>query len=110
MDECIRDCMDCHRECQETLFQKCLPSGGQHVESDHVRLMSDCIAICELAADAMMRDSRWATQICSLCAEICQACAESCERIDSYEMKSCAEACRRCAQSCESMSQLKHAA
>lgn len=96
----IQSLWDCRNECQETLYNRCLEMGGRHVEERHVKLMLDCIAICQTAADFMTRHSSMCEEICTACAKICEACAESCERIDGAEMKRCAEACRLCAQHC----------
>ena len=107
----IQACWDCRNECQETLFNVCLDMGGRHVEERHVKLMLDCIAICQTAADCMIRHSSMYDVICSACATICEACADSCERIDGAKMMRCAEVCRLCARHCrENSKDLKSAA
>ncbi len=98
--ESIQACWNCRNVCQDTLFNICLDMGGRHVEERHVKLMTDCIAICQMAADFMTRRSSMYDAICSACAKICKACAESCELIGGAEMLRCAEACRLCAQHC----------
>jgi hypothetical protein len=35
MQECIRNCMDCHRVCLETIAY-CLQQGGKHAEANHI--------------------------------------------------------------------------
>ncbi|WP_231513540.1 MULTISPECIES: four-helix bundle copper-binding protein [Mycobacterium] len=50
--------------------------------------------------DAVPRGSRWAAQLCQLCAEICEACAAECDKHDNDHCRACAESCRRCAQEC----------
>ena len=107
---CITTCWECRDECQKTLFTHCLYEGGKHLEPEHVKLMADCIQICQTAADFMTRQSPLHASVCAACADICEACAKSCEAIGGEHMKRCAEICRRCAQSCREMSQMKEAA
>lgn len=104
MQECIDDCNRCRDECDNVLFTHCLDKGGRHLEPAHVRLMADCIEICQTAAKSMLRGSEIHSVICGACAEVCEACADSCEALGGEKMKACAEICRRCAQSCQEMS------
>lgn len=110
LQACIQSCRECLSECQETLYGYCLEMGGEHVEKEHVRLMTDCIQVCQTAADVMSRRSTFHAALCDACAEICDACAESCEQIGDERMRRCAEICRRCAQSCREMSKMEKAA
>lgn len=104
MKQCIQECLGCHRICLETLTY-CLQKGGKHAEAKHVRLLMDCVEICQTSADFMLRGSDLHTRTCFACAEVCTACAESCEKMgEDVQMKACAEACRRCAESCRGMS------
>ena len=96
----IQSCWDARNLCQETLFNTCLDMGGRHVEQRHVKLMVDCIAICQVTADCMTRRSEMFDVFSSACAKVCEATAESCERIGGAEMIKCAEACRKCADVC----------
>lgn len=104
LEDCIRMCRQCHDECQDTLFNYCLPQGGDHLAGAHVRLMTDCVQICAVSADFMSRRSPMHTTVCEACARICDACADSCEQIGGQAMRHCAEVCRRCAKSCRDMS------
>lgn len=104
VQDCIESCKNCHDECKEALFRVCLEKGGDHTAPEHVRIMVDCIQICQVAADAMIRGSEMQNEICRICADICDMCAESCEDLDSDEMKDCAQTCRDCAQICRNMS------
>lgn len=110
MKACIEKCWECRAECQDVLFNHCLEEGGKHAEAAHVKLMTDCIQICQLSADFMVRNSAMHMATCAACADICDACAVSCEAIGGEEMKNCAKLCRECATSCRSMSQVKKAA
>ena len=57
IEDCIKACWECRHECQETLFDHCLEQGGAHVAPDHVKIMADCIQICQTSADFMTRGS-----------------------------------------------------
>lgn len=103
-DECIELCWSCRDTCQSTLFAYCLEHG--HTQRDHVRVMADCIQICQTSADFMTRNSPLHAATCRACAEVCDACANSCEAIGDVEMRKCAEICRRCAESCRELSGL----
>lgn len=100
--QCIQDCLDCHRVCQETAL--CLHAEGSQAAADHVRLLLDCAAICQASADFMESDSVLQGRFCAACAEICQRCAQECDRFkDDVQLKACANACRRCGESCRQM-------
>ncbi len=101
--ECIEACTSCHNICQETTTY-CLEQGGKHVEPSHMRLMLDCVEICNVATNYMLARSDFTDDICKECADICDACAESCEEFTGDRtMLNCAEACRRCAEACRKM-------
>ena len=103
MKECIDNCNNCRDECEHTLFQHCMEMGGKHTEQNHVKLMADCIEICQTAANFMLRGSDQHAAVCAACADICESCAESCEEIGGEDMERCAEVCRQCAESCREM-------
>lgn len=106
MHNCITECWKCRSHCQETFFNHCLVEGGQHVKAKHVKLMTDCIQMCQTAADFMTRNSGLHSFVCQVCAEICESCAESCENIGGIEMEQCAEICRSCAETCRGMAEI----
>jgi hypothetical protein len=103
MEQCIQNCLDCHRICLETIAY-CLQQGGKHAEAAHIRLLQDCAQICATSADFMIRGSDLHTLTCAACAQICARCATACEQMgNDAQMKACAEVCRRCAESCRQM-------
>jgi hypothetical protein len=104
MEQCIKACEECHHICVETMMY-CLQIGGKHAEASHIRLLNDCIQICHLSTDFMLRGSDYHGRMCLACAEVCENCARDCERVDSRDtqMKACADTCRRCAQFCRRM-------
>lgn len=94
---------ECHDTCLRTLTY-CLEQGGQHAESDHIRAMQDCIDVCRLSTDAMLRGSRFHADIMALCAKVCKACEEDCKQFEGDQtMDDCARACRACADACRRM-------
>lgn len=103
MEQCIKNCLDCHCVCTATVTY-CLSKSGAHSDPVHIRLFQDCAQLCIPCADFMLRDSEFYKQLCGLCAQICEHCAVTCERMsDDEQMRLCAEACRRSAESCKKM-------
>ncbi|HYF05527.1 MAG TPA: four-helix bundle copper-binding protein, partial [Patescibacteria group bacterium] len=91
---CLETCLDCYRDCQETL-QYCLSKGGEHVSANHIQLVLECSKLCQLSADFMIRKSGFSGALCKLCAEMCEACADSCSKIThDAQMQTCADVCR----------------
>lgn len=104
MQTCIDNCTACHRACL-ALVPHCVGMGGEHASAAHITLLLDCAQSCATSADFMLRNSRFHSQTCGLCAQVCEACAQDCERLANgdAQMLECAAACRRCAQSCQAM-------
>ena len=103
MDECIRNCTECHLICVKTVTH-CLDIGGKHADQAHIRMLLDCAQICATSADFMTRMSPHHPHICRECSEICTECAQDCQSMaDDAMMKSCADMCRTCAESCKKM-------
>ena len=103
MQECIKECANCHQICLST-SRHCLEKGGRHAEADHVTLLLDCAQVCATSADFMLRGSTLHAETCRACAVVCERCAQDCEKMgDDPMMRQCAETCRRCAKSCQQM-------
>lgn len=104
MQECINNCLECHRICLATAGH-CLDMGGKHASREHQTTLHDCAQICGTSADFMLRSSPTHGMVCATCAEACRGCAEACERLAEGDemMQRCAEVCRRCQESCERM-------
>lgn len=126
MQECIENCLRCHRVCMEA-FNYSLWLGGRHNESVHLRLLLDCAEICQTSANFMLRGSDLHRETCGACAVVCENCAQDCERYTASgvgqgaplsrhsdisqvskentddQLKYCAEICRQCAKSCHEM-------
>lgn len=103
-EKCLADSARSMRACSETLAH-CLEQGGKHAEPKHISILLDCIRICQLNQEFMLRDSMHRKCIADECAKICELCAESCENIDQGDamMRECAKICRECAASCKDM-------
>jgi len=103
MLQCIQNCQICHTTCLQTV-PHCLGKGGAHADPNHIRLLLDCVEICQTSADFMIRGSDLHPHTCRACAIVCERCAEDCARLgDDDQMRACAEACRHCAESCRKM-------
>ncbi len=111
MQQCIANCLECHRICMETL-KHCLGRGGHHAEPGHITLLIDCAQICATSADFMLRGSNLHVETCAACAAVCEACADDCASMShgDQQMDACVEACRRCAESCRQMAGVQAAA
>jgi hypothetical protein len=81
--------------------------GGRNVNPDHIKIMMDCIEICQIAADSMVRHSPVYAEICFACMAVCETCATSCEALDSSKLGHCAELCYKCADACREMAGTK---
>lgn len=109
MQECIQNCLECHRICQETVMY-CLQQGGHHAEPQHMQLLLNCTEICQTSAHFMLTGSDLHPRTCAVCAEVCTRCADSCAQMgDDAQMQACAEACRRCASTCQQMASMASA-
>jgi CBS domain-containing protein len=103
LQNCIASCRQCHDVCIQTLSH-CVERGERHVQPAHIRLLLDCIDICNASVSFMLRGSDLHHATCTACAEICEWCAGDCERLaDDDQMRTCAEICRACARSCREM-------
>jgi hypothetical protein len=111
LESCIQICWQARHACQKTLFEHCLVKGGDHVAPTHVQLMTDCMEICQTAADFMTRGSPLHTSVCAAAANVLEACADSCEAITCNgsqtcpEMQRTADICRIAANSCRTAGQ-----
>ncbi|KEI00922.1 four-helix bundle copper-binding protein [Clostridium botulinum] len=100
---CIDICLECSEVC-EWCSNCCLNEPDPKAMVCCIKLDSDCADMCTLAAKFMARDSQFAKQLCSLCAQICKCCGEECAKHPNDHCKNCANICNRCATECENMS------
>lgn len=100
--DCIDQCNACAVAC-EHCAASCLSESNVQEMAECIRLDLDCAAICRLASAYMARGSRFAKDLCGLCATACEACGAECERHSPAHCQECAQACRRCAQACRAI-------
>jgi len=101
-EECLEACNACADACDHCA-DACLGERDLQALAECIRLDLDCSALCRLAAALIAKDSRFAKELCLLCAKACEACAAECGKHDMDHCRACAEACRRCADECKRM-------
>lgn len=102
--ECVDKLLDCYKACGVCL-QHCISMGGTHATEEHLSVLIECEEICQTAADFLMSDSKFAQELCGICARVADNCADSCLEVDGNDetMKECAHACREAAEACRIM-------
>lgn len=101
--EAIRSTQDCEALCAQVI-QHCLEVGGAHADASHLRLLQDCVDICEATRKIFQRRSPHFSELSFACASICEAAAAACERfIGDAQMKACANQCRLSAIACRQL-------
>lgn len=99
---CIDACNACADACDHCATA-CLAEPDVKMMAECIRLDMDCAAICRLAAGYIARDSKFAIELCELCADVCEACGTECAKHQAQHCQDCAQACRRCAEECRRM-------
>jgi hypothetical protein len=102
IQRCIDECESCRGVCLKAVAH-CLERGGRHAEPHHITTLLDCVDMCTITANFLLRGSKMHRRTCEVCAEVCDACAKSCEALDDDVMRRCAAECQRCATSCRAM-------
>lgn len=100
MQDCIDNCLDCFRVCEETMSNFELIS---KFNSTHFKTLNSCAEICQTSAKMMIMSSPFHRLTCEACSKICTACADMCEKLDDPRLNECIKACRKCAESCGAM-------
>lgn len=102
MQKCIDECMRCLQACEECRTL-CLEEVDVKSRVHCIKILTDCIDICDLALKFMARGSQHAKHICKECVEICEICAQECGKFSDNHCVQCAEICRKCAAECRKM-------
>lgn len=102
MERCIDDCTRTHQVAL-TVSGHALRHGGDENTNHTIRVLSDCVEICQTAANFMLRGSPNHRLVCRACAHSCREVAEECARFEDDPMKKMAEVATACAESCEAM-------
>jgi hypothetical protein len=102
-DECIQNCLDCHRACLMTVPHL---NRAEHASQTHMTsLLLKCAQLCQTSACLMLIHSASYREVCYACAKACAYCAKECYDLANGDAKllHCADICHRCAKSCTGM-------
>lgn len=99
---CIEACTRCAQECKHCA-DACLDDQDVKTMVECIRLDRDCAMTCWAAVSLMCANSRFAPELCRVCADICDACGAECAKHEQEHCQRCAEACRQCAEECRHM-------
>lgn len=100
---CVEDCLDCQDICLQTV-RYCLSMSKNYP----IGVLLDCIEVCQINADFLLRGSRLLNNISDLCAMACKRSADFCGQFrNDAQMQMCAKACERCAKSCQEIAKLQ---
>jgi hypothetical protein len=102
MQRCIDDCTSMHQVAL-TAAGHALRHGGDENTNHVIRVLSDCVEMCQTAANFMLRGSPNHRKTCGVCGQICREVAGECRRFDDDAMNRVVESAERCAESCEAM-------
>lgn len=102
MERCIDQCTATHQAAL-TVSGHALRHGGEENASRVIRVLSDCVELCQTAANFMLRGSPNHTRVCALNAEICREVARECGKFDDEPMRRMVEIATECAETCEAM-------
>jgi hypothetical protein len=98
VESAIEACLQCLRWCSACVDQGL--NDPSRMEAS-IRLCHECGQVCSVCASLLASNSRFAHELCGVCADICEACAQECGQHKHVEtMRRCAEACTRCATAC----------
>lgn len=96
--KCIEACIECATICNHCAIS-CVEEGDVQHLTQCIRLDLECAVITRVSAELMSLGSRYAKEICRLCAIVCNDCAKECEKHTGMEhCKECADTCRACAR------------
>lgn len=98
LDECTR----CH-QISLTGSGHLLRQGGDLADAHHIRLLSDCVELCQTVSNFLLRGSPFGKRTAALCAEICRQCADELNGSTDAVIQTCAQACGDCAEACEAV-------
>lgn len=96
---CAAACFDCARACREGLDRHQSGSGGK-AYARVADLCRDCIAVCSLSGDLIVRASPLTVHACLACAECCRDCIRELKKIDAGEAERLIQSLRLCSASC----------
>lgn len=102
VERCIQQCTATHQAAL-TVSGHALRHGGAENTNHVIRVLSDCVEMCQTAANFMLRGSPNHSRTCALTAEICREVARECGKFDDEPMRRMVEIATGCAETCEAM-------
>lgn len=102
MARCIDECTRTHQVAL-TVAGHALRHGGDENSAHLIRVLSDCVEMCQTCANFMLRGSPNHKHTCGVNAKVCREVAKECSKFDDEPMKKMAEVAGSCAESCEKM-------
>jgi hypothetical protein len=98
--KCIELCHQCASTC-EACINICLGEKDVNPLATIIARCRDLAGIAALAERLMVSRSRYAYELCAVCAEVARACADKCmTHSEITACRKCADACYECADEC----------
>jgi hypothetical protein len=94
-------CLGTKNVCLQTQ-RYCLTKGGKLVDPTFINQLQDCAAVCDLTANAVLRESALKSDLAKLCNQTCQTTVKACEQFkDDPQVQMCTQYAQASAQSCQ---------
>ena len=100
--QCVQDLQTCHDSCMQTATN-CQQAGGEHAQPEHVSMLNDCAALCQVTARFLQDNNPLYGYVTSASAQVTQHCGEECQRMGDTD---CANACQNATWSLQQISKL----
>lgn len=97
--QCAAACFDCARACREGLGRHQSGPGGR-TYARVADLCRDCVAVCSLSGDLIVRGSLLTAHACLACAGCCRDCIRELKKIDAGENEGLIQSLTLCSASC----------
>ncbi|MGP4075514.1 four-helix bundle copper-binding protein [Halobacillus sp. K22] len=97
--ESLHECMEACNHC----YDACLKEDNVAHMVDCIRLDRECADMCGFLEQALVRNTPFAKELASVCAQMCEACGNECKKHEHDHCQKCAEACFKCADACKSI-------
>jgi len=95
----LRTLQECKATCDNTTTM-ILSKPDLQFRTNQLRLLRDCVDMCDLTEKLVARHSPFTKRILSECAYVCDACANECLKFPDMESQRCAQICLKCAEEC----------
>lgn len=91
---------ECEAVCEHMTHHLKMMGENYSTRTTQAILLRDCADICGLTAKYVARDSYFAVDTASMCAQICEACGDECSKFPDNMSQNCAQVCYNCAKHC----------